>query len=51
MTNKDRIEEKLREEEDEKKDSIADFFIRYKVLVVYCIVILAYYFIRYVVLS
>ncbi len=52
LSNKDVIDENLKQkDEEEEKETILGFFKKYKVLVAYCIVILAYYFIKYVVLG
>ena len=49
-SNKDLVEEKLKErEEKEDKNSLSYIVKRYKLLLIYCGVVLTYYIIRYVV--
>ncbi len=50
MSNRDLIDDKLQEAEEEKKESVLDFIKKYKVLIIYCLVVLTYYVIRYVVI-
>ncbi len=51
MSNREKIEEKLKEAEEEKKgDSVRDIVKKYKLLIIYCIVVLTYYVIRYLVI-
>ena len=51
MSNKEKIEEKLKEAEEEKKgDSVRDICKKYRLLIIYCIVVLTFYIIRYLVI-
>ena len=50
-SNKDLVEEKLKErEEKDDKNSLSYILKRYKLLLIYCAVVLTYYIIRYVVI-
>lgn len=52
-TNKELVEEKLKEKEKEKEEdrnSISYIVKRFRFLIIYCVVVLIYYIIRYVVI-
>ena len=50
-TNKELVEEKLKEKEkEEDRDSISYIVKRFRFLIIYCVVVLIYYIIRYVVI-
>ena len=50
-TNKELVEEKLKEKEkEEDKNSISYIVKRFRFLIIYCVVVLIYYIIRYVVM-
>ena len=51
-SNKDLVEEKLKEQEEkEDKNSLSYIVKKYRLLLIYCGVVLTYYIIRYVVFS
>ncbi len=51
MTNKEKIEEKVKEAEKENKDnSVMGICRKYKMLIIYCIVVLTVYIIRYLII-
>ncbi|MBQ7261654.1 MAG: hypothetical protein IJR19_09865 [Lachnospiraceae bacterium] len=51
MSNKDKIEEKLKETENQGNGkSVREICRKYKLLIIYCIVVLAIYVVRYVVI-
>ncbi len=50
-TNKELVEEKLKEQEkEEDKNSLSYIVKRFRFLIIYCVVVLIYYIIRYVVI-
>ncbi len=50
-TNKELVEEKLKEKEkEEDKNSLSYIVKRFRFLIIYCVVVLIYYIIRYVVI-
>ena len=50
-TNKELVEEKLKEKEkEEDRNSISYIVKRFRFLIIYCVVVLIYYVIRYVVI-
>lgn len=50
-TNKELVEEKLKErEKEEDRNSISYIVKRFRFLIIYCVVVLIYYVIRYVVI-
>ncbi|MCR5024410.1 MAG: hypothetical protein K6A90_08785 [Lachnospiraceae bacterium] len=50
-TNKELVEEKLKEKEkEEDRNSISYIVKRFRFLIIYCVVVLIYYIIRYVVI-
>ena len=50
-TNKELVEEKLKEQEkEEDRNSISYIVKRFRFLIIYCVVVLIYYVIRYVVI-
>ena len=50
-TNKELVEEKLKEQEkEEDRNSISYIVKRFRFLIIYCVVVLIYYIIRYVVI-
>ncbi len=50
-TNKELVEEKLKEQDkEEDRNSISYIVKRFRFLIIYCVVVLIYYIIRYVVI-